>query len=313
MSGFNVDKLKNNRKNSFEKLNGQLEQMVSKGYSNPDENKYWKLTTDSAGNGMAIIRFLPEIEGEDVPFVRMFNHGFQGPTGLWYIENCLSTINQDDPVNEFNNRLWNSTTDDNSDERRQARKQKRKLQYISNIYVVKDPANPDNEGKVFLYKYGKKIFDKLNDLMNPQFEDEQPVNPFDLWEGANFRLKARKVDGYPNYDKSEFDEPAPLFSDDDMIVTKLANAYSLQEIIEPKNFKSYKELKAKLHKVLGISEASSNHQSHAEDDDVDDEIDMSKLGKTADAPSIKEESQPMASSSDDDEDDLAFFKSLAGN
>ena len=311
MSGFNLDKLKSNRKNSFDKLNGQLEQMVSKGYSNPDENKYWKLTTDSAGNGMAIIRFLPGIEVEDIPFVRLFNHGFQGPTGLWYINNCLSTINQDDPVNEMNTRLWNATTDDNSEERRQVRKQKRKIQYVSNIYVIKDPANPDNEGKIFLFKYGKKIFDKINDLMNPQFEDEQKVNPFDLWEGANFRLKARKVDGYPNYDKSEFDSPAPLFKNDDEYAAKLTNVYPLDEIIDPKNFKSYKELKAQLHKVLGISESSGNHQNHAEDDDIDEEIDMSKLGKTSDGPKIKEEKSSMDTSGDDD--DLEFFKSLANS
>jgi len=305
--------LKKSRSKSFEKLNKQLTEMSSGGYSNPDENKYWQPTVDSAGNGFAIIRFLPEFEGEDMPFVRLWNHGFQGPTGQWYIENCLSTIGKDDPVNEYNNKLWNSTTDDNSEERQQVRKQKRKLQYVSNIYVVKDSGNPENEGKVFLYRYGKKIFDKLNDMMNPQFEDEEPVNPFDFWYGANFRLKIRKVDGYRNYDKSEFDNPEALFDDNDKLEQIWKQQYSLQEIIDEKNFKSYDELKAKLYRVLGLSEntGGGNYGTKAEEEDeVDQELDMSSLRKEEPEPEIK--SEP-SNGGDDDDDDLEFFKNLADN
>ena len=309
------DALKKKRSSSFDKLNKQLTDMNSGGYSNPDENKFWQPTVDSAGNGFAIIRFLPETEGDDVPFVRLWNHGFQGPTGQWYIENCLSTIGKDDPVNEYNNKLWNSTTDDNSEERQQVRKQKRKLQYISNIYIVKDSSNPENDGKVFMYKYGKKIFDKLNDIMNPQFEDEKPVNPFDLWEGANFRLKIRKVDGYRNYDKSEFDEPSPLLDDDSAMEAIWKQQYSLSEIVDEKNFKSYDELKAKMHRVLGLSEgsSSSNYGTTAEEDDADQELDMSSIGKEEPQSEMKSDKQSSVSGSDDDDDDLEFFKNLANN
>jgi hypothetical protein len=308
------DALKKNRSKSLEKLNAQLTQIASKNYSNADDNKYWKPTRDKSGNGFAIIRFLPAPGEEDMPFVRMWDHGFQGPTGLWYIENSLTTLNKDDPVSELNSKLWNVSTDDNSPERRQARAQKRRLHYISNVYVIKDGGNPENEGKVFLFKYGKKIFDKLNDLMNPSFEDEKPVNPFDLWEGANFRLKIRQFEGYPNYDKSEFDSPTPLFEDDEELEKVWKQEYSLQEIVDPKNFKSYDELKAKLHRVLGLTPDTSNRASAAAsaEDDIDDDLDMSSLAKSASAPKMKEQSQPTPSVEDDEDDaDLALFKQLA--
>jgi hypothetical protein len=308
------DALKKNRSKSLEKLNAQLTQIASKNYSNADDNKYWKPTRDKSGNGFAIIRFLPAPGEEDMPFVRMWDHGFQGPTGLWYIENSLTTLNKDDPVSELNSKLWNVSADDNSPERRQARAQKRRLHYISNVYVIKDGGNPENEGKVFLFKYGKKIFDKLNDLMNPSFEDEKPVNPFDLWEGANFRLKIRQFEGYPNYDKSEFDTPAPLFEDDEELEKVWKQEHSLQEIVDPKNFKSYDELKAKLHRVLGLTPDTSNRASAASsaEDDLDDDLDMSSLAKSASAPKMKEQSQPTPSVEDDDDDaDLALFKQLA--
>lgn len=308
------DALKKNRSKSLEKLNAQLTQIASKNYSNADDNKYWKPTRDKSGNGFAIIRFLPAPGEEDVPFVRIWDHGFQGPTGLWYIENSLTTLNKDDPVSELNSKLWNASTDDNSPERRQARAQKRRLHYISNIYVIKDGGNPENEGKVFLFKYGKKIFDKLNDLMNPSFEDEKPVNPFDLWEGANFRLKIRQFEGYPNYDKSEFESPSPLFEDDEELERVWKQEHSLQEIVDPKNFKGYDELKAKLHRVLGLTPDTSNRASAAAsaEDDLDDDLDMSSLAKSAPAPKMKEQTQsaPVVDD-DDDDDDLALFKQLA--
>jgi hypothetical protein len=308
------DALKKNRSKSLEKLNAQLTQIASKNYSNADDNKYWKPTRDKSGNGFAIIRFLPAPGEEDMPFVRIWDHGFQGPTGLWYIENSLTTLNKDDPVSELNSKLWNVSTDDNSPERRQARAQKRRLHYISNVYVIKDGGNPENEGKVFLFKYGKKIFDKLNDLMNPSFEDEKPVNPFDLWEGANFRLKIRQFEGYPNYDKSEFDTPAPLFEDDEELERVWKQEHSLQEIVDPKNFKPYDELKAKLHRVLGLTPDASNRASAAAsaEDDLDDDLDMSSLAKSASAPKMKEQAQSAPAVEDDDDDaDLALFKQLA--
>jgi hypothetical protein len=269
----------------------------------------WKPTRDKAGNGFAIIRFLPAPKGEEMPFVRVWDHGFQGPTGLWYIENSLTTINQDDPVSEYNGKLWNSGLDSDKEI---ARKQKRRLKYVANVYVIKDSGNADNEGKVFMFSFGKKIFDKLNDLMNPQFEDEAPVNPFDLLEGANFRLKIRQFEGYPNYDKSEFDAPGPL-SDDEAELERVYNSeHALQELIDPKNFKSYNELKAKLYRVLALDEEASA-PSKAEDDN---EFDLSSMGnseKSAPTPTLKEakstSKKPVVT--DDDDDDLSIFQELA--
>jgi hypothetical protein len=303
--------LKKNRSKSLEKLNEQLTKISSKSYADPNEGKFWKPTRDSAGNGFAIIRFLDSPQGEDMPFVRLWDHGFQGPGG-WYIENSLTTIGQPDPVSELNTKLWSVSTDDASPEKRQARNQKRRLHYISNVYIVKDSGNPENEGKVFLFKYGKKIWDKLNDLMNPSFEDEKPVNPFDLWEGANFRLKIRVFEGYPNYDKSEFDSPSPLFEDDQEIETAWKKSHSLKELVDPKNFKTYDELKAKMHRVLGITGSDADLRSKAAgsaDEDIYEELDLSKSvppKKEAAAPSMKEEI-PSA----DDDDDLEFFRNLS--
>jgi hypothetical protein len=301
--------LKKNRSKSLENLSQQLDKMASKGYSDPLKEKYWSPTRDSAGNGFAIIRFLPAPADEDMPFVRIWDHGFQGPTGLWYIENSLSTLNQDDPVAKLNSKLWNESTDNESPGRKQARKQKRRLKYHSNILVIKDSANPDNEGKVFLYAYGKKIFDKLNDLMNPQFEDETPVNPFDFWAGADFRLKIRQFEGYPNYDKSEFDNSSALFDGDDEKLEAVYNQLnSLKELHDPKHFKTYAELEAKLHKVLGITGSAST--SKTADEMIDEDLDMSKLS-SKDEPKIKETSAALDVSTDEDDDDIAFFKNLA--
>jgi hypothetical protein len=304
--------LKNNRASSLSKLNSQLEKIQTKSYSDPNEGKNWKPTRDKAGNGFAIIRFLPATNGEDMPFVRVWDHGFQGPTGLWYIENSLTTIDKDDPVSEYNSKLWNSGVESDKEI---ARKQKRRLKYIANILVVQDTANPDNEGKVFMYSFGKKIFDKLNDLMNPQFEDEVARNPFDFWEGANFRLKIRKVEGYPNYDKSEFDGPSPLSQDDAAIEAIWNQQHKLQELVDPKNFKDYNELKAKLYRVLALGEEASS-PSRAEDDDID----MSSFGnssKSAPEPTLRVMPESTASApsmsmgDDDDDDDLDIFKELA--
>ena len=305
---MSFDALKKSRSSSLDKLNAQLEKVSQKSYSDPNEGKFWKPTRDKAGNGFAIIRFLPASQGEEMPFVRTWDHGFQGPTGLWYIENSLTTINQDDPVSELNSKLWNSGIDADKD---QARKQKRRLKYVSNVLVIKDAANPENEGKVFMYQSGKKIFDKLNDLMNPQFEDETPVNPFDFWEGANFRLKIRQFEGYPNYDKSEFDAPSPLYDDDAQIEAVWNQQHSLQELLDPKNFKDYNELKAKLYRVLAIDE-EPRQPSMATDDS--DDLDLSNMGNTqqaAPAPAAPVAEPSNSMSMDDDDDDLSIFKELA--
>ena len=212
-----------------------------------DDDRFWRPELDKSGNGMAVVRFLPAPDGEDLPWARTWNHGFQGPGG-WYIENSLTTLGQKDPVSEYNSTLWNSGIEANKEI---ARKQKRRLTYISNVYVLKDPANPQNEGTIRLYKFGKKIWDKLNDKMNPEFEDETPVNPFDLWEGANFKIKIRKVDGFSNYDKSEFENPTPLDEDDSKMEDIWKKEHSLEAFTDPKNFKSYSDLKEKLDRVLG--------------------------------------------------------------
>lgn len=225
-----------------------------------EDDRFWKLTRGKDGNGSAVIRFLPapQADGDDaLPWVRYFDHGFKGPTGKWYIENSLTTFNQKDPVSELNRELWGDGAIKEESyrpiERKQAREQKRRLHYIANIYVVSDPANRENEGKVFLFKFGAKIFDKLNLLMSPEYEGDKPVNPFHLWEGANFKLRVRTVAGYPNYEQSVFEAPGPL-SDDDAVLEKAYNSeFSLKEFIDPKNYKSYDELKKRLEEVMGGS------------------------------------------------------------
>jgi len=301
---FSFNELKRGSSDSFSKLNQELTKLNAPQQGGRDE-RLWSCQTDKAGNGYAVIRFLPAPAGEDVPFIRLFTHGFKGPGG-WYIENSLTTIGAQDPISELNTRLWNSGIESDKET---VRKQKRQLNFYSNIYVVKDPANPDNEGKVFLFRYGKKIFDKLNDLMNPQFEDEKPVNPFDLWAGANFKLKIRKVDGYSNYDKSEFDSPAPL-ADDDKLETIWKTQYSLQELVDPKNFRSYEELKRRLDRALGLSgDAGRTQQSQLRDDDDTPPF-------QADAPkqkAVEAKAVPVAKAGADDDDDVdfEFFSNLA--
>lgn len=248
---YSFANLKRN-KSSLDKLSKAIETLSEKNSGNDD--RFWYPDTDKSGNGMAIIRFLPApaIDGEDgLPWVRTFSHGFQGPGG-WYIENCLTTINGKCPACEHNSTLWNSGVEANKEI---ARKQKRKLTYISNILVLSDPKNPDNEGRIFLFKFGKKIFDKLTEAMNPEFEDESPLNPFDFWEGANFKMKIRQVEGYRNYDKSEFESPSALFEGDDEKLESLwKKEHSLKEFIAENNFKSYEKLKDRINLVLSVSD-----------------------------------------------------------
>ena len=281
MSDFSA--LKRNR-NAFDSLKKAMEVPSSNAEAgSKDDTRFWQPEVDKAGNGMAVIRFLPApaADGDDaLPWVRVFNHGFQGPGG-WYIENSLTTLNQKDPVSEYNSILWNSGIEANKEI---ARKQKRRLTYISNILVVSDPKHPENEGQIRLYKYGKKIFDKISEAMNPEFADETPLNPFDFWEGANFKIKIRQVEGYRNYDKSEFDSPSALSDDDAKLEELWKKEYSLKEFLDPKQFKSYDTLKAKLDKVLGL-DGVAPVKTKAEDitpamttmsPDLDDELDYFK-------------------------------------
>lgn len=300
------EQLKRNRQDSFSKLTEQLEKLnEKKSYGKDDEGNYWKPAVDKAGNGFAVIRFLPAPQGEDVPFVQMFDHGFQGPTGKWYIENSLTTIGQKDPVSELNSQLWNSTKDDDHPNRQQARKQKRRLSYIANVYIVKDPANPENEGKVFLYKFGKKIWDKIQAVMYPEFEGDEAVNPFDLWEGANFRLKIRQVAGYRNYDQSQFDPKSPVLDDDAKLEEIWAKEHSLQKIVDPSNFKSYDELKKHLDMVLGATGGVSATAADT-DTDVAEYVPRAKVAEARTAPVAVADTIPA-----DDDDDLSFFQNLA--
>jgi len=293
---------------SLDKLRAAMEtaspaQGEKKSYN---DDTMWKPELDKSGNGYAVVRFLPTPEGEEMPWVSYWDHGFQGPGG-WYIEKSLTTLNKKDPVSEYNTTLWNSGIEANKE---QARKQKRRLHYVSNVYVVSDPKNPDNEGKVFKYRFGKKIFEQLKEAISPAFEDESAINPFDLREGANFKIKIRKVDGYWNYDKSEFDSTSPL-GDEAMINSVFSQVHSLNEVIAPSEFKTYEELKEKLDRVLGLSGAvsSSTAESIAEDQE---EVPWSNVNteSVATEPVIASAESTSTQSSEGD-DAMDYFKRLA--
>ena len=276
------------------KLTNEIEKM-NKGSTGGADERLWKLEVDKAGNGYAVIRFLPAPNGEELPWAKVWSHAFQGPGG-WYIENSLTTLGQKDPVSEYNRLLWNSGNDADKD---LARKQKRKLSYISNIYVVKDPTNPQNEGKVFLYKFGKKIFDKITAAMQPEFEDEEAIDPFDFWQGANFKLKAKNVAGYRNYDSSEFAAPSALLDDDDALEAIWKKEYALKEFTDASQFKSYQDLETRLNLVLN----QSRPPAAAEVADEEVEIQTTKQPVIASAPASVNE--------DTDDDALSYFQKLA--
>ena len=289
--------MKRNSASSIEKLVAAAEKInAPKSYKSDDT--YWSPTVDKAGNGYAIFRFLPTKEGEDLPWIQYWDHGFKGPTGRWYIENSLTTIGQPDPVSEANTILWNSG---NEDDKQTVRDRKRRLHYVSNIEVVSDPGNPANEGKIFKFKYGKKIFDKIMDVMQPQFADENPIDPFDFWSGANFKLKIRNVEGYRNYDKSEFDNPSPHRKGDEAQLKEVYNSlHSLAELIDPKNFKPYAELKAKFLQVVGGEETEQSYST----------AERVSLDESRDTPV----SRSIPSPDDNEEDEtgtLSYFAKLA--
>ena len=288
--------LKKNSNSSFEKLTRELEKVASS-EKNTGDDRLWKPELDKSGNGYAVIRFLPPPEGEELPWAKVFSHAFQGPGG-WYIENSLTTIGKSDPVGDLNRKLWNSGRDSDKEI---ARKQKRKLSYFSNIYVVRDPLHPENEGRVFLFKYGKKIYDKIVAAMQPEFEDEKPINPFDFWTGADFKLKIRKLDGFWNYDKSEFAPQGTLgdFSDSELEAI-YAKGYPLVEYTADSNFKTYEELGQRLTTVLATKKTVV---------DMETEEAEEELVPVAAAP-VREEVRPKQRQ-DDESDTLSFFANLA--
>jgi hypothetical protein len=295
---------------SLDKLRAAMEtasptEGAKKSYS---DDTTWKPELDKTGNGYAVVRFLPTPEGEEMPWVSYFDHGFQGPGG-WYIEKSLTTLNKQDPVSEYNSTLWNTGIEANKEI---ARKQKRRLHYVSNVYVVSDPKNPDNEGKVFKYRFGKKIFEQLKEAISPAFDDEAPINPFDLrGEGANFKIKIRKVDGYWNYDKSEFESPSPLFDDENRLNEINNSTYSLSDVIAPSEFKSYDELKEKLDRVLGLTGSVSTATAESVAEDLD-EVPWSNVNTetVAEEPVIASaESTPQV----EEDDAMDYFKKLASD
>ena len=281
------------------KLTNEIEKM-NKGSTGGADERLWKLEVDKAGNGYAVIRFLPAPEGEELPWAKVWSHAFQGPGG-WYIENSLTTLGQKDPVSEYNRLLWNSGNDADKD---LARKQKRKLSYISNIYVVKDPTNPQNEGKVFLYKFGKKIFDKITAAMQPEFEDEEAIDPFDFWQGANFKLKAKNVAGYRNYDSSEFASTSALLDDDEALEAVWKKQHSLAELVAADQFKSYDELKTRLNSVLG-----NRTQVRQDPEVVDEDNDRGSAEELVTAAASRTSAK--VTTTDEEDDTLSYFAKLA--
>lgn len=296
---MDIHALRKTRNTDFAKLNSEFEKISNPG--SREDDRFWKPEADKAGNATAVIRFLPTAEGDELPFVRIFSHTFKNPAnGKWYIENCLSTIGQDDPVNEYNSKLWATGIEANQNI---ARAQKRQLKFISNILVINDPKNPDNNGKVFLYRYGKKIFDKIMDKAKPTFEDEKPVNVFDLWEGADFKLRMKTVDKFPNYDDSVFATPSELLDGDEQKLLGVVNAqHKLSEFIDPKNFKSYDELKKKLETVLGIGqEPASAPKEEAQP--------VKEAREVKSAPAPEQKAAPEVTDMED-EDVMSYFNSL---
>lgn len=304
MSFANLKRNRNSISNLVSAANVDNAPKDKKSYA---DERQWKPTVDKAGNGYAVIRFLPAAEGNELPWVRYWDHGFKGPTGQWYIEKSLTSVGQQDPLGELNSRLWNSGIESDKET---ARTQKRRLHYVANVLVESDPANPANEGKVFLYTFGKKIFDKVMDVMQPQFADEEPINPFDFWEGASFKLKIRNVEGYRNYDKSEFASPAPLMSGDDSELEQVYEGlYDLNEFTDPSNYKSYDELAARLAMVLGEAPAPTTRQQVALEE-VAEPAPMRQVAAPEPAPSVAPAAMA-TSAADDDEDTMSFFAKLA--
>ena len=303
---MDINTLRKMRNSDFGKIANAFQNDTTGGEKKSyKDDRFWKLEADKAGNGSAVIRFLPRHPDDELPWVKVWSHGFQGPTGKWYIENSLTTIGKDDPVSELNTRLWNSGLESDKEI---ARKQKRKLSYTANILVVSDPKHPENEGKVFLFKFGKKIFDKIMDKANPTFEDETPVNVFDLWEGADFKLRMRKVEGYPNYDQSVFADSSPVADTDEDILEIVNKQYALKEFTDPANFKSYEELSRKLQSVLSGAQAPTAAAMSDGGDDAPWEDEPK-----ASTPTPKPAPKRVTVEEDEDDDAMSFFKKIAND
>lgn len=304
--------LKKTSGSSLDKLSKAAEALSTNRQSD-NSDEFWKCELDKTGNGYAVIRFLPtppsDVDSDGLPWVKFYDHGFQGPGG-WYIEKSLTSIGQDDPLGKYNSELWETGSEANKE---LARKQKRRLHYVSNIYIVKDSKHPENEGKVFKYTYGKKIFEKITQAMNPQFEDDKPIDPFDLWTGANFKLKIRKVDGYQNYDLAEFDSSSALFDDDDKLEKIWKSEYSLKEILDPKNFKSYADLDSRLKRVLGQTNQSKyktaeDYTSKSLEETEDEAFVKSKVSEAKSTASFA-----TTATADEEDDDMSYFSKLIGD
>ena len=309
---MNLEQLRNLRKNSttaLSKIASELEKESNGGGNRGADDRFWKVEPDKAGNGSAVIRFLPAIDADKLPWVKIYSHGFQGPTGKWYIENCLTTIGQDDPVVEHVNDLYNSGIEEN---KKLGQQRKRKLAYVCNVLVISDPKHPENEGQVKLFKFGKKIFDKIKDAMQPKFEDETPLDPFDFWEGANFNLKICKVEGYRNYDRSGFDAPSAVFDDEAEIEALWQKEHDLREFIDSSKFKDASTLQKRLDQVLGNGPRIPTAQEQAEAD-LDAYIPPAPPARKAEAPSAPQRDVPARKPSPpkmDDDDEAAYFESL---
>ena len=301
---IDIAALRKSRSTDFSKITSELDKIANPQSNSRSDDRFWKLEGDKAGNGTATIRFLPRIDGDEyeLPWVKVFSHGFQGPTGKWYIENSLTTIGKDDPVGELNTQLWNSGTEANKEI---ARKQKRQLSYYANILVVSDPKHPENEGQVKLFKFGAKIFEKITEAMNPQFEDETPINPFDLWEGANFKIRMRKVAGFSNYDESVFAEPTAITEDETKLVSIMNSRHNLQDFVSPSNFKSYDELKKKLDSVL-----SADTFTPRTAEQIAEQFDVKEAPVIKSAP-VPTPARSVSVDEEDDDDTMAYFRSLA--
>lgn len=307
---MNFADLKKKSKSNLTNLVAELDKMTTnKSYQ---DDRFWSVPMDEkTGNGTALIRFLPAGKNDKLPWVPMYSHAFQGPGG-WYIENSLTTIGKQDPLGEMNTELWATGIEANKEI---VRKRKRKQQYISNIYVISDPKNPQNEGKVMLMKYGKKIFEKIQEAMKPVFEGEDPIDPFDFWQGADFRLKVKKVDGYPNYDASKFENQSPLLDGDDAALEQVWNSiYNLSEFHDPKNFKSYDELKARLDKVLGVKSTPSPSAGPSKSSSNQNKIEAKSASSVMTKDADDADEVPWKSNSteeDDDDESLDYFRKMA--
>lgn len=324
---MDLAQLRKMRNTDFSKISNEFEKMVNPESKSYGDDRFWKLEADKVGNGTAVIRFLPRtvktVDGKDVmdelPWVRVFNHGFQGPTGRWFIEDCPTTLGESCPVCEQNSGYWNSGIESDKEI---ARKQKRKLAYIANVYIVSDPKHPENEGQVRLFRFGKKIFDKIMDKARPTFEDEDPVNVFDLWEGADFKLRQRKVEGYPNYDQSTFASPSAIAESEEDILEIVNRQYLLKDFVDPSKFKSYDELSKKLEAVLNSKPVGSAREFESSDDDAGDTTKVAQNAvrkvdtKRTSIPTSTSKNSLQSDSSDSDDDDgdtMAYFRNLVND